>query len=143
MFCTYKDNAEPNIPVTKNTVEVNPLFDAPYFSTYLPKYPADKPKNKIAIEKVIVTANKLHCVKLIIGKTKTDHAYTLPIQMWIPLANMAISHLFLCNLLNNVKSPIPTNPNQHLFFLRIIQFCLVLETFVQYSTEQYLALYYV
>ena len=44
------------MPIPKKAVAVSPLIRGPFFSTNVPKKPADKPKNKIAIENVHVVS---------------------------------------------------------------------------------------
>lgn len=73
----------------------HPAPGRPSRSTRGPKKPAESPRNRIAIEKAQVVAESESPIVSITGRVRTLHAYTLPIDMWIPTAAMAVSQRFL------------------------------------------------
>ena len=79
----------------KKTAETIPLRDGPSRSTRGPKKPAESPRNRIAIEKAQVAKESESPIVSITGRVRTLHAYTLPIDMWIPTAARAVSQRFL------------------------------------------------
>ena len=66
--------AVPNIAETKNKVDTRPDLRGPAFWTKLPRHPADKPKNKIAREKVHVVCCSVKPIDSIMGLVSTLQA---------------------------------------------------------------------
>ena len=64
----------PNIPAPKNAIETRPLRFGPYFSTYLPRKPAEKPRKRIAMENAHVVSDSDQPSTCMIGRVSTLQA---------------------------------------------------------------------
>ena len=86
--------AVPKRPVPKKAADKRPDFDGPIRSTTPPRRPADIPRNRMAMEKAQVVSERVIPMAAMTGFVSTLHAYTLPMQMWIPTAARAINQRF-------------------------------------------------
>ena len=62
------------MPVPKNAMAIRPLFFGPIFSTKLPRKPAEKPRNRMASEKVQVVSASEKPISFMMGRVSTLHA---------------------------------------------------------------------